>query len=236
MDRKIALVTGGNKGLGLEISKQLAQAGYVVLLGARDVAKARAAAQALAKEGLDVRPVELDVTKAAQREAAAALIGREFGRLDVLVNNAGINLEPARSGADMFRETYETNVIAPNELTQVMLPLLQKSPAGRIVNQSSVIGSLATISTNEQAAAWAGPAYASSKAALNMLTVLQATRLKGTNVKVNSAHPGWVKTDLGGDGAPMDVATGAKTAVQLAQLPSDGPSGRFFHLGEALPW
>lgn len=236
MDRKIALVTGGNKGIGLEVARQLGQAGFTVLLAARDLGKARAAAEKLAAEKLDVRPVELDVTKAAQREAVAAFIGKEFGRLDVLINNAGINLEPARSGAEMFRETYETNVIAPNELTQVMLPLLQKSPAGRIVNQSSIIGSLATISSDEQAAAWAGPAYASSKAALNMLTVLQATRLKGSTVKVNSAHPGWVKTDLGGDHAPLDVATGAKTAVRLAQLPAEGPSGKFFHLGDALPW
>ncbi len=137
-------------------------------------------------------------------------------------------LEPARSGEEMFRETYETNVIAPNELTQVMLPLLQKSPAGRIVNQSSIIGSLTTIASDEQAAAWAGPACASSKAALNMLTVLQATRLKGSKVKVNSAHPGWVKTDLGGQNAPMDVITGAKTAVRLAQLGAEGPSGKFF--------
>ena len=236
MDRKIALVTGGNKGLGLEISRQLAQAGFVVLLGARDLTKARAAAETLVKEKLDVRAVELDVTKAAQRTALAAYITTEFGVLDVLVNNAGINLEPARSGEEMFRETYETNVIAPNELTQVMLPLLQKSAAGRIVNQSSIIGSLTTISSDEQAAAWAGPAYASSKAALNMLTVLQATRLKNSKVKVNSAHPGWVKTDLGGDNAPMDVVTGAKTAVRLAQLGADGPSGKFFHMGDALPW
>jgi NAD(P)-dependent dehydrogenase (short-subunit alcohol dehydrogenase family) len=236
MGKKIALVTGGNKGIGLEVARQLGKAGYLVLLAARDVAKARAAADTLAKEKLDVRPVELDVTKDAQRQAVAAFIEKEFGHLDVLVNNAGINLEPMRSGADVFRETYETNVIAPNELTQVLLPLLKKSEAGRIVNQSSIIGSLATISSDEQAAAWAGPAYASSKAALNMLTVLQATRLKGTNVKVNSAHPGWVKTDLGGDNAPMDVVTGAKTAVALAQLGADGPSGKFFHQGDALPW
>lgn len=236
MDRKIALVTGANRGLGFEIARQLGQAGLTVLLAARTAAKAREAAAKLTAEKLDVRPVELEVTSEAQRAAVAAFIDKEFGRLDVLVNNAGINLEPKRSGADMFRETYETNVIAPNELTQVLLPLLRKSPAGRIVNQSSVIGSLTTISSDEQAAAWAGPAYASSKAALNMLTVLQATRLKGTTVKVNSAHPGWVKTELGGDNAPMDVTAGARTAVQLAQVPADGPSGKFFHDGEPLPW
>ncbi|MDP1826582.1 MAG: SDR family oxidoreductase [Archangium sp.] len=236
MTRKIALVTGGNKGIGFEVARQLGQAGFTVLLAARDVAKARAAATKLSQEKLDVRPVELDVTKAEQRAAVAAFIGQEFGHLDVLINNAGINLEPKRSGAEMFRETYETNVIAPNELTQVLLPLIQKSEAGRIVNQSSVIGSLTVISSDAQAAAWAGPAYASSKAALNMLTVLQATRLKDTKVKINSAHPGWVKTELGGDGAPLDVTTGAKTAVRLAQLPADGPSGKFFHLDDALPW
>lgn len=236
MARKIALVTGGNKGIGFEVARQLGQAGFTVLLAARDVAKARTAATKLSQEKLDVRPVELDVTKAEQRVAVAAFIEKEFGHLDVLINNAGINLEPKRSGAEMFRETYETNVIAPNELTQVLLPLIQKSEAGRIVNQSSVIGSLTVISSDAQAAAWAGPAYASSKAALNMLTVLQATRLAGTKVKINSAHPGWVKTELGGDGAPLDVTTGAKTAVRLAQLPADGPSGKFFHLDDALPW
>lgn len=236
MNRKVALVTGGNKGIGFEVARQLGKAGFVVLLGAREVAKARAAAETLGKEKLDVRPIELDVTKQAHRDGVAAFIEKEFGQLDVLVNNAGINLEPTRSGAEMFRETYETNVIAPNELTQALLPLLKKSPAGRIVNQSSIIGSLATISSDEQAAAWAGPAYASSKAALNMLTVLQATRLKGTNVKINSAHPGWVKTDLGGENAPMDVVAGAQTAVALAQVPADGPTGKFFHLGQPLPW
>ncbi len=236
MAGKIALVTGGNKGLGLEISRQLGQAGFTVLLAARDLGKARAAAAQLGKEKLDVRPVELEVTDAKQRAGVAQFIEKEFGKLDVLVNNAGINLEPARSGPEMFRETYETNVIAPNELTQVLLPLLQKSDGGRVVNQSSIIGSMATLSSDEQASAWAGPAYASSKAALNMITVLQATRLKGTKVKVNSAHPGWVKTDLGGANAPMEVVTGAKTAVRLAQLPADGPNGKFFHQGDALPW
>ena len=236
MSKKIALVTGGNKGLGFEISRQLGQAGFTVLLASREVGKARTAATKLSGEKLDVRPVELDVTKADQRTAIAAYIEKEFGHLDVLINNAGINLEPARSGAEMFRETYETNVIAPNELTQVLLPLIKKAPAGRIVNQSSIIGSLTTLGSDAQAAAWAGPAYASSKAALNMITVLQATRLKDTNVKINSAHPGWVKTDLGGDGAPMDVTAGAKTAVRLAQLGADGPSGKFFHMEDALPW
>jgi NAD(P)-dependent dehydrogenase (short-subunit alcohol dehydrogenase family) len=182
--KKLALVTGGNKGIGLEVTRQLAQAGFTVLLAARDVSKARAEASKLAAQQLDVRPVELDVTQAAQRASVAAYIEKEFGHLDALVN----------------------------------------------------IGSLTVIGSDEQAAAWAGPAYASSKAALNMLTVLQATRLKGTQVKINAAHPGWVQTELGGEGAPMDVATGAKTAVRLAQLPADGPSGRFFHLDDALPW
>jgi NAD(P)-dependent dehydrogenase (short-subunit alcohol dehydrogenase family) len=236
MTRKTALVTGGNKGIGFEIARQLGQAGYTVLLGARDLAKARAAASKLAAEKLDARPVELDVTRAEHRAAVASYVEKEFGQLDALINNAGINLEPARSGPEAFRETYETNVIAPHELTQALLPLLKKSPAGRVVNHSSVIGSMTVLGSDEQAAAWAGPAYASSKAALNMLTVLQATRLKGSNVKINSAHPGWVKTDLGGELAPMDIPTGAKTAVRLAQLPADGPNGKFFHLGDPLPW
>lgn len=236
MAKKIALVTGANKGLGLETAKQLAEAGHVVLLGARDLAKARIAAEGLSKRGLDVRPVELDVTNPKHIERIAASLATEYGQLDVLVNNAGVNLDPTGDGPDILRRTYETNVIGPYALAQALRALLERSEAGRIVNQSSVIGSMTVVSTNDQAAAWAGPGYASSKAALNMLTVVLARRLAGTRVKVNSAHPGWVKTDLGGAEAPMNVVDGAKTAVTLATLPADGPTGGFFHLGERLPW
>jgi NAD(P)-dependent dehydrogenase (short-subunit alcohol dehydrogenase family) len=161
---------------------------------------------------------------------------KKFGGLDVLINNAGVLLDfPGPVTGAILRSTYETNVIAPFTITQTLLPLLKKSPAGRVVNQSSILGSL-EFNASEQAGDFRGPAYNSSKAALNMITVLAALDLKGTNVKVNAAHPGWVKTDMGGAGAPLEIEDGAKTAVELATLPADGPTGGYFHMGKSLPW
>ena len=234
-DNKIALVTGANKGLGLEIAKQLAERGYTVLLGARGD-KAQAPAKELADNGMNVVPVRLDVTSLQDITNAAAMIADKFGKLDALVNNAGImNEKDGASTAETLRETYETNVIGAFELTRHMLPLLKKSAAGRIVNQSSILGSLENVSTGG-AAGWLNPGYCSSKAALNMLTVVLAQQLKDTNIKVNAAHPGWVKTDMGGQNARLDVGEGAKTAVELATLGADGPSGSFQHLGKTLAW
>jgi len=234
-DNKIALVTGANKGLGLEIAKQLAERGYTVLLGARGD-KAQAPAKELADNGMNVVPVRLDVTSLQDITNAAAMIADKFGKLDALVNNAGImNEKDGESTAETLRATYETNVIGAFELTRHMLPLLKKSAAGRIVNQSSILGSLENVSSGG-AAGWLNPGYCSSKAALNMLTVVLAQQLKDTNIKVNAAHPGWVKTDMGGQNARLDVGEGAKTAVELATLGADGPSGSFQHLGKTLPW
>ena len=234
-DNKIALVTGANKGLGLEIAKQLAERGYTVLLGARGD-KAQAPAKELADNGMNVVPVRLDVTSLQDITNAAAMIADKFGKLDALVNNAGImNEKDGESTAETLRATYETNVIGAFELTRHMLPLLKKSAAGRIVNQSSILGSLENVSTGG-AAGWLNPGYCSSKAALNMLTVVLAQQLKDTNIKVNAAHPGWVKTDMGGQNARLDVGEGAKTAVELATLGADGPSGSFQHLGKTLAW
>jgi NAD(P)-dependent dehydrogenase (short-subunit alcohol dehydrogenase family) len=234
-DNKIALVTGANKGLGLEIAKQLAERGYTVLLGARED-KAQAPAKELADNGMNVVPVRLDVTSLQDITNAAAMIADKFGKLDALVNNAGImNEKDGESTAETLRATYETNVIGAFELTRHMLPLLKKSDAGRIVNQSSILGSLENVSTGG-AAGWLNPGYCSSKAALNMLTVVLAQQLKDTNIKVNAAHPGWVKTDMGGQNARLDVGEGAKTAVELATLGADGPSGSFQHLGKTLAW
>ena len=234
-DNKIALVTGANKGLGLEIAKQLAERGYTVLLGARGD-KAQAPAKELADNGMNVVPVRLDVTSLQDITNAAAMIADKFGKLDALVNNAGImNEKDGESTAETLRATYETNVIGAFELTRHMLPLLKKSDAGRIVNQSSILGSLENVSSGG-AAGWLNPGYCSSKAALNMLTVVLAQQLKDTNIKVNAAHPGWVKTDMGGQNARLDVGEGAKTAVELATLGADGPSGSFQHLGKTLPW
>jgi NAD(P)-dependent dehydrogenase (short-subunit alcohol dehydrogenase family) len=234
---KVALITGANKGLGLEIARQLGQKGVTVVLGARDEAKAKAAADKLRAEGVDAHAVKLDVTSESDVEAIPAFFESKFGRLDILVNNAGVALDPGGVTRETFRQTYETNVIAPYFITQALLPLLKASPAGRIVNQSSVMGSMTAMSDpNSFSPEMAVPAYCSSKAALNMLTVTTARTLEGSNVKANSAHPGWVKTDIGTDRAPLEVDEGAKTAVALALLADDDPTGAFFHMGEALPW
>ena len=240
----IALVTGANRGLGLETSRQLAVAGTHVLMAGRDLDKTEAAAESLRRECLDVEAVRLDITDTAQAQSVRAQIGERFGHLDILVNNAGAIFEggffqnnAATVDIDALRQTFEVNLFSTVALTQTMLPLLEASKAGRIVNVSSVLASL-TIHSDPN-----GPlqdlkpiAYDASKAALNMFTVGLADALKNTKIKVNSAHPGWVKTDLGTDAAPMEIVDGAKTAVALSLLGPDGPSGRFIHLGEELPW
>ena len=177
------------------------------------------------------------MTSEADIAALPAFFDGRFGRLDILINNAGVMLEFGETTPEIFRQTYETNVFAPWFVTRALLPLLKAAPAGRIVNHSSVMGSIAIVGN---AAAFPldaiKPVYCSSKAALNMLTVTTARELEGTRIKVNAAHPGWVKTDMGTDAAPLDVADGAKTAVALALLPDDGPTGAYFHLGKPLPW
>ena len=233
--QKVALITGANKGLGLEIARQLGQQGLTVVLGARQD-KGVAPTAELRSQGIDAHSVTLDVTNATDIEAVAAFLEQQFGRLDVLVNNAGVQLDNGFDvSPDTLRQTYEANVIGPYAITQALLPLLRQAPAGRIVNQSSILGSLTAISQG-QGGSWATPGYTSSKAALNMLTVVLAQHLAETNIKVNAAHPGWVKTDLGGADAPLDVAEGAQTAVRLALLPADGPTGGYFHGAEHLPW
>ncbi|MGI4734045.1 MAG: SDR family oxidoreductase [Janthinobacterium lividum] len=235
--KKVALITGANKGLGLEIARQLAQQGIVVVLSARQ-GKAEAPARALRAQGLDAHAVELDVTNATDIAALPSFFQSTFGRLDILVNNAGVQLDTGPgfgTSPDVLRQTYEANVIGPYTIIQGLLPLLRQAPAGRIVNQSSILGSLATIGAG-QGGDWATPGYTSSKAALNMLTVVLAQHLGKTNLKVNAAHPGWVKTDLGGPNALLEVSEGARTAVRLALLPADGPTGLFFHNEETLPW
>ena len=234
--KKVALVTGANKGLGLEIARQLAQQGATVVLGARDQEKAKTAAEKLKSEGLDAYPVKLDVTNAEDIAKLPQFFQEHFGQLDILVNNAGANYDTQGDiTADTLRRMYETNVIGPFAITKALLPLLKASPAGRIVNQSSMLGSLALMSKG-QGGAFMTPGYTTSKAALNMLTVVTAQELKGTNVKVNAAHPGWVQTDMGGRNAPLSVGEGAKTAVALATLDDNGPTGAFLHKDKPLPW
>ncbi len=235
---KVALVTGANKGLGLETARQLAALGYDVLVGARKEADGRAAAESI---GPAAHFVALNMNEPSSFGAVSKFIEEKYGKLDVLVNNAGIGpdnaIKPSLVPMEMLRQTFETNVFALVELTQTLLPLLRKSEAGRIVNVSSVLASLTlNADPNAQLGDWRSFGYNGSKAAVNMFTATLAFELKDTPIKVNSAHPGWVKTDLGGDGAPLEVSDGAKTSVRLATLPADGPTGGFFHMNDTLPW
>lgn len=236
MTNQIALVTGANRGIGLEVARQLGRLGITVLVAARSQAAADAAAAELQQEGLQATGVELEVTNAAHLAELVHYIDTTYGRLDILVNNAGIWAESLDYAGDAFRDTFEVNTFAPYFITEALLPLLKKSEAGRIVNQSSALGSIQMLLTNELAQRIATPAYSASKAALNMLTVYWSEKLKGTNIKVNSVHPGLVKTRMGGEKAELSAAEGAVTAVRLATLPEDGPTGGFYYLDDQLPW
>jgi len=250
IEGKVAFITGANKGIGLETARGLGRLGVAVLIGSRDEANGRAAVDRLRGEGIAaVESIRFDVTRPEDHRAAARHLEDRFGRLDILVNNAGIARDEADFGdpkgvnttsavtPEILRETFETNLFAVVALTQALLPLIRKSPAGRIVNLSSILGSL-TLHSDPASPIYRMKAFAydASKTALNAFTVHLAQELAGTPIKVNSAHPGWVKTDMGGPSAPMDLSEGGKTSVQLATLADDGPTGGFFHLGEALPW
>jgi NAD(P)-dependent dehydrogenase (short-subunit alcohol dehydrogenase family) len=242
-DKKIALVTGGNKGIGLETARQLGKLGILVLVGARDLAKGEKAVEELKEDGVDARAVKLDVDNAADYEAVKKLIEKDYGRLDILINNAGIMLdgrkgnETSKTSQDVLRKTFNTNFFAVVGLTQTLLPLLKKSLGGRIVNLSSILGSNTLHATPGSFIYDAKTfAYDASKAALNSFTIHLAHELKDTKIKVNSAHPGWVKTEMGGEGAQLDIETGAKTSVELATLQDSGPNGAYVHLGKPLPW
>ncbi len=235
---KVALITGANRGIGRETARQLSALAYTVLLGSRKVAEGREVAESI---GGKAEAVELDMERPETFQAAREMIERKFGKLDVLVNNAGIGIDigkkPSTVGMELVRKTFEVNVFGLVELTQTLLPLLLKSEGGRIVNLSSILGSL-TMNADVEAplGEWRSFGYNGSKAAVNMFTATLAYELRDTKVKVNSAHPGWVKTELGGEGAQMEIEDGAKTSVRLATLGADGPSGGYFHLGETLPW
>ena len=242
-EKKVALITGANKGLGFEMAKQLAQTGVTVVLAARDESKGAAAAEKLKSEGLDARFLKLDVTNKKDYAGAVEYLEKNFGKLDNLINNAGISADGlagtnvSATTEQSLRSTFETNFFAPIALTQALLPLLKKSEAARIVNMSSILGSQ-TLHADPKSTIYDFKAlsYDASKAALNSFTIHLAHELKDTKIKVNSAHPGWVKTDMGTDAAPMELPEGGKTGVALAVLDEAGPSGGFFHLGQTLPW
>jgi NAD(P)-dependent dehydrogenase (short-subunit alcohol dehydrogenase family) len=247
---KVAFITGANKGIGLETARGLGKLGIAVVLGSRDEAKGQKAAEQLRDEGVgSAEAVRFEVNRPEDHRAVARFLTEQFGKLDILVNNAGIMLDQAEFGVEggfnttpavapeVLRRTFETNFFGVVTLTQTLLPLIRKAPAGRIVNLSSILGSL-TLHRDPGSPIYAFKAFAydASKTALNAFTVHLAHALRDTKIKVNSAHPGWVKTDMGGASAPMELAEGGKTSVQLATLPDDGPSGGFFHLGKPLPW
>ena len=235
----VALVTGANKGIGLETVRQLAAQGMTVYLGSRDLTKGETAAKALTG---DVRVISLDVTDGASIAVAVATIEKEFGKLDILVNNAGLgtfNKPTTTEDLTHWRWTFETNLFGLVETTQAFLPLIQKSDAGRIVHLTSILGSLTMATTPGSpvyGASGFAAAYGASKAAVNMYTVHLARELEPMGIKVNAAHPGWVKTELGGEGAMLEISEGAETSVWLATLPADGPTGGYFHKQARLPW
>lgn len=244
--KKIALITGASKGLGFETALQLGKKGFTVIVTARTQQKSDEAATKLKTKDIDALGVQLDVNSSKDINSLVSFLTERFSKLDVLVNNAGVQLDfpgfmPGNStetiSMEILKQTFETNFFAPIALTQKLLPLLKKSDAGRIVNVSSIMGSLA-LHEDEGSPIYGIKllAYNSSKTALNQFTLHLAEALKDTLIKVNSAHPGWVKTDLGGEYAPMSIEDGVKTIVDLSMLDVNGKTGAFIHLGESLPW
>lgn len=248
-DRPVALVTGANKGIGLQIAKDLATHGFTVLVGSRNLAHGETAAQSV---GADARALQLDVTDQTSITAAAERIRRELGRLDVLVNNAGIAHagkpgrtlaeimqagHPSIASIDEVRAVFETNVFGVIAVTQAMLPLLREAPAGRIVNVSSTLGSLTRNADprNPYRAVFGG-VYSPSKAALNAVTLAFALELETTRIKVNAVCPGFTATDLNNFEGTRTVQQGAREPVRLALLDEDGPTGTFSNEDGPIPW
>ncbi len=229
-DNKVALVSGGNRGIGQEICRQLADKGYKVILGSRDEQQGREAAEKL--DG-DVHARQLDVTDEESVSRLAESIEEEFGRLDVLVNNAGIMNDDGQSGVDAdldrVREALEANLFGAWRLSEAAIPLMQRGGYGRIVNISSGLGALEDMGGGS-------PAYRVSKTSLNALTRILSSELRGTGILVNSVCPGWVQTDMGGSGASRSVEEGADTPVWAATLQNNGPTGGFFRDRRPIAW
>jgi len=241
-DAGVALITGANKGIGYEAARRLGEQGYTVLVGARDEARGREAVDRLRATGADAHLIEIDVADEASVEKAAASVADRFGRLDLLVNNAGANYEfgtairPSELKVATLRDTYDTNVFGPFLVIKHFAPLLRRSASPRIVNVSSTLGSLTAISNPEHPLAGLNTlAYNSSKTALNALTVAFAKDFAAERIAVNSICPGWVRTDMGGEHAPRSVEQGASIIVQLATADAP-PTGRFLDEDGAVPW
>lgn len=241
---KVAFITGGNRGIGFETAKALGAQGISLIIGCRDLEKGQVVAKELQGLGYKAEAVAYDANDKKSADSVYNHIEKQYGALDILINNAGMiseDLVGKNSSSfvsqDIMKQTFQTNFFAVVALTQKLLPLIMKSVAGRIVNLSSIVGSLTLHSLENSPIAPAKAfAYNASKTALNAFTVHLAQELKDTNIKVNSAHPGWAKTELGGPHAPMEVADTYKTTLRLATLDNHGPTGGFFHETEGLPW
>jgi NAD(P)-dependent dehydrogenase (short-subunit alcohol dehydrogenase family) len=237
--KKIALITGANKGLGFEISHQLARQGIRVVMGVRDAPKGEVAANQLLKAGFDVEFQCLDVTDTKSIESVRGYLEQKYGKLDILINNAGVCLDsgqqPSKVNLSIIRKTFETNFFGVVAITQALLPLIRKSEGGRIVNMSSGRGSL-TQHSDPNCHYARTLAYNSSKTALNSFTVMLAAELKDTTIKVNSADPDWCRTEMGTEAATHSTEEGADTPVWLATLSEDGFTGGFFNSRNSIPW
>ena len=248
-DKPIALVTGANRGLGLETSRQLGKSGMKVLIGSRDLAKGEQAAETLRNEGIDAKVIQLDVSDAASISAANAAILRDYGRLDILVNNAAVlndlGQQPSAVSEQTLRQNLDVNFIGPYLSTAGFAELLKAAPAGRVLNMGTQVGSFGNLSDPESPIKDdICPAYQSSKIALNSMTALFAKEFESTNVKINSVCPGWVMTDMGhedlpdyGDAVkPLTPSEAVEKILFLLDFGADVPSGGFFSNGEPVPW
>jgi len=232
-NKKIAIVTGASQGIGFEICRQLGHKDITVVLTARNKTKGELAVQRLKSEGIDVSFFPLDVTDYPAIQTLVTDIEKDKGHIDILVNNAGIHLNPDESALDVkidtIRQSMEVDVYGHVFLCQKVIPLMKKNNYGRIVNMSSIAGQLATMGAKKLG-------YKMSKASLNVLTAVLADEVKEHNILINTMTPGWVRTEMGGDQAPRSVEQGADTAIWLATLPDNGPSGGFFFERALIPW